>query len=315
MIPDNIKSVFRFIDFLEANIYFFQTFVPKVNECLAISYEMEKVDPNNSFLEREKYNDLNERKNRKYNELKTNVIDVINQKAFDLKIWTTKRGVKELNLNRSSIAELKRIASHDDIELITNAIQSYLKFRTETKSYFLSFERVFWDLDRLLKECDTYFAGKASAKWVDIEPKASSNKISGNLTGPEIEKIITALAAFNFFQIELIADLEHEGVVYKNIKQRNNDSILTPENWETHKETFLTQRMATYKKSYTSQEKLKLELEALEKLPVKETDHQILKGRYKDFLFSVATPNEATIVEMMHKDFEDLVNELRKDWT
>lgn len=32
-------------------------------------------------------------------------------------------------------------------------------------------------------------------------------------------------------------------------------------------------------------------------------------------LFSVATPNEATIVEMMHKDFEDLVNELRKDWT
>jgi hypothetical protein len=98
------------------------------------------------------------------------------------------------------------------------------------------------------------------------------------------EKIMEKLAAHNFFQIDLIADFEFEGITYKDIKQRNNRSILTPENWEQHKETFFTQRMATYKSSYTFAEKMNLEFSKLEKLPINETDYQILKGRYKTYL-------------------------------
>lgn len=98
------------------------------------------------------------------------------------------------------------------------------------------------------------------------------------------QRILNSFADFNFFQIEVIADLEFEGKTYKDVKQKNNDSILTPENWEQHKETFFSQRMATYKDSYTLAEKLILELLSLEKLPINKTDYQILKDRYRGYL-------------------------------
>jgi hypothetical protein len=109
-------------------------------------------------------------------------------------------------------------------------------------------------------------------------------------------KIMYQLADFSFFQIEVIADFEVEGKIYKDIKQRNNDSILTPENWKQHKETFFTQRIAAYKVSYTLAEKIKLELSGLEKLPVNNTDYQILKDRYKAYLEQkqVLLPQTAT---------------------
>ncbi|MBT4929503.1 MAG: hypothetical protein HON12_00330 [Flavobacteriales bacterium] len=98
------------------------------------------------------------------------------------------------------------------------------------------------------------------------------------------QRIHSNLAEFSFFQIEIIADFEFEGRIYKEVNQRNNDSILTPENWERCKETFYTQRIATYKDSYTVAEKIKLELLSLEKLPISKTDYQILKDRYKAYL-------------------------------
>lgn len=97
--------------------------------------------------------------------------------------------------------------------------------------------------------------------------------------------ILNAISALNFFQIELVGDFEFEGKIFKNVKQKNNDSILTPENWEQHKETFFSQRMATYKDSFTLSEKLKLELLRLDKLPINNnTDYKILKERYKAYL-------------------------------
>lgn len=99
-----------------------------------------------------------------------------------------------------------------------------------------------------------------------------------------VRKIIQSNEDWSFFQIWVIADLEFDGKIYRNEKQKNNDSILTPENWEQHEETFFTQRMATYKDSYTLAEKLKLEVLRLEKLPINKTDYQILKDRYKSYL-------------------------------
>ena len=98
------------------------------------------------------------------------------------------------------------------------------------------------------------------------------------------QRIHSNLADFSFFQIEVIADFEFEGKIYKDVNQRNNDSILTPENWERYKETFYAQRIATYEDSYIVAEKIKLELISLEKLPINKTDYQILKDRYKAYL-------------------------------
>ena len=99
-----------------------------------------------------------------------------------------------------------------------------------------------------------------------------------------VKKITELLANTNFFQIKVFADLEIDGKIYKDREQRNNDSILNPKNWEQHKETFFTQRMATYSGSYTLAEKIKLEVLRLEKLPMDITDYEILKDRYKSYL-------------------------------
>jgi hypothetical protein len=98
------------------------------------------------------------------------------------------------------------------------------------------------------------------------------------------KKIMELTADLNFFQIRVFADYEIDGKILKNFEQRNNDSFLTTENWEQHKETFFTQRMAIYKDSYTLAEKLKFELLWLEKLNINNMDYAVLKDRYKAHL-------------------------------
>lgn len=105
----------------------------------------------------------------------------------------------------------------------------------------------------------------------------------------------------SFFQIYFETDLheyaKHSRLLTKEekkiIKQEhtneiahtyNKNSRVTPESWEQHKETFFTQRMETYKDSYTLVEKIKLELIGLEKLTINKADYQILKFRYKAYL-------------------------------
>jgi len=115
-----------------------------------------------------------------------------------------------------------------------------------------------------------------------------------------LRKITELLANTNFFQMKVFADLEIDGKIYKYKEQRNNDSILNPKNWEQHKETFFTQRMAMYSDSYTLAEKLKLEVSRLEKLPVDITDYEILKDRYKSYLEqkqALPTQQKETITE------------------
>lgn len=99
-----------------------------------------------------------------------------------------------------------------------------------------------------------------------------------------IDRIYKRLAALNFFQITVIGDLEIDGKVYKNIKQRNNDSIITTKNWKQHKDVFFNERMATYEDSYTIKEKIKLELEKVEELPVNEDMYKVLKYFYLEYL-------------------------------
>jgi hypothetical protein len=72
----------------------------------------------------------------------------------------------------------------------------------------------------------------------------------------------------------------------KVIRVKNNESFLTPDNWEHHKETFFNQRLESYKCSYTKAEKINLEVERLKVLTTDTTDSRILKDRYGAFLLS-----------------------------
>lgn len=115
-------------------------------------------------------------------------------------------------------------------------------------------------------------------------------------------RIFKKIADFSFFQIYidtktgnilddfkdiLTADEIKKLDKNKVVRIKNNDSIITVDNWNQLKDIFFTQRMETYNSNYTPNEKIKLELETLEKLPINKTDYKILKERYQKYLTNV----------------------------
>ena len=115
-------------------------------------------------------------------------------------------------------------------------------------------------------------------------------------------RILKKIADFSFFQVYidtktsnriddfkdvLTADEIKKLDKNKVIRIKNNDSIVTVDNWSEIKDIFFSQRMETYNSSYTPNEKIKLELETLEKLPINKTDYKILKERYQKYLTNI----------------------------
>lgn len=89
----------------------------------------------------------------------------------------------------------------------------------------------------------------------------------------------------------------------ENGKEKNNDSILTPENWEQHKDTFFKQRMEKYKSSYTLEFKIKKELEYLKELTINKTDYEFLKEEYKKYLINQTAEAEKKTPDENKYDF------------
>lgn len=70
------------------------------------------------------------------------------------------------------------------------------------------------------------------------------------------------------------------------IKEYNNDSIITPDNWHEKKDILFKQHLETYKDSYTLEQKIKFEIEDLDKLATSERDYKVLVDNYKNFLLT-----------------------------
>ena len=114
-------------------------------------------------------------------------------------------------------------------------------------------------------------------------------------------RVFKKIADFNFFKIDInpkkvnILDVFKDMLTADEIKKLDknkvvrigNNDIVTTDNWSKLKDIFFSQRMETYNSSYTLNEKIKLELETLEKLPIIKTDYKILKERYQKYLTNV----------------------------
>jgi hypothetical protein len=114
-------------------------------------------------------------------------------------------------------------------------------------------------------------------------------------------RVFKKIADFNFFKINIIPkkvnilDFFKDRLTADEIKKLDknkvvrigNNDIVTTDNWSKLKDIFFSQRMETYNSSYTLNEKIKLELETLEKLPIIKTDYKILKERYQKYLTNV----------------------------
>ena len=301
MITPKIKALFQFIEYLHSNIDNFNLNNDLIKELELLNEERQKVSSKKTFKDKLKYDEVQAVIETKFKTLQGNTANLIKAKAKELNVCNfDNEPTYSFNGIETDIHQLKENFSNEDLPEIFKHKSQYLEYRSNTHGTFLSLQFFFDELDELTKSLFDYFKDTQQNEFEPFETKAIpvnniSEAVQGfkqgqtkfiipNLLGKTQNRIQEQLADFSFFQIEVIADLEFEGKIYKDIKQRNNDSILTPENWEHHKETFFSQRMATYKDSYTLAEKLKLELLSLEKLPINKTDYQILKDRYKAYL-------------------------------
>lgn len=302
MIQQKIKALFQFIEYLHSNIENFNQYNGLIKELETLKDEKNNLKPYQNYKDKLQYNKVQAELESKLKTLQDNTANLIKAKAKELKVCIFEN---EPNYNfngvETEISQLKKNFTDKELPEIFKHKSQYLEYRSNTHSTFLSLQFFFDELDELAKSLFDYFKDTDQNEFEEFETKAVQassiveaaqrfNKqgqtkfIVPNFWGKTQNKIQEQLTDFNFFQIEVIADLEFEGKIYKDEKQRNNDSILTPENWEEHKETFFTQRIETYKDGYTLAEKVKLELSELEKLPINKTDYKILKDRYRAYL-------------------------------
>jgi hypothetical protein len=294
MVTEKIQNLFKFIDFLHSNIKVYESLNPKIDQYYNLCKEKNKYY-NKGYHEQKKYDKLQVEVNKVRDAIKNETVLKIINKANNLGLHFND---DIFSIDFDEIQKLKKIAVDEDLEIIELHKLKYLEFRKKSTKV-VSFFQVwtFEDLDEDLLRLFEYFS-KNQKEFDFLKTKIVPNKQETTKQKPQpVQQVFTSnsnneisqsvyknLQNFQFFQIEVIADMKFEGEVYKNVKQRNNNSILNTENWEQHKVVFFKQRMETYKDSYTLEEKVDLELETLEKLPKKSEDYKILKDRYKKYL-------------------------------
>lgn len=301
MITPKIKPLFQFIEFLHSNIDNFNRYNGLIKELELLNIERQKLRPETNYKDKLQYDKVQAEFESKFNKLQDNTASLIKAKAKEWNVCIFDNSpITNFNGIQNDIRQLKKNFNNEDLPEILRHKSLYFEYKTNTHKTFLSLQIFFEDLDKIAKSLFDYFKDTERNEFEAFETKTIQvNSIEEAVKGfkkGQTKFIIPTfmnkaklniagqLADFIFFQIEVIADFEFEGKTYKNVKQKNNDSILTPENWEQHKETFFNQRLDTYKDSYKLKEKIKLELEALKKLPINKTDYQILKDRYKEYL-------------------------------
>jgi len=294
MVTEKIQNLFKFIDFLHSNIKVYESLNPKIDQYYNLCKEKNKYY-NKGYHEQKKYDKLQVEVNKVRDAIKNETVLKIINKANNLGLHFND---DIFSIDFDEIQKLKKIAVDEDLEIIELHKLKYLEFRKKSTKV-VSFFQVwtFEDLDEDLLRLFEYFS-KNQKEFDFLKTKIVPDKQETTKQKPQpVQQVFTSnsnneisqsvyknLQNFQFFQIEVIADMKFEGEVYKNVKQRNNNSILNTENWEQHKVVFFKQRMETYKDSYTLEEKVDLELETLEKLPKKSEDYKILKDRYKKYL-------------------------------
>ncbi|SKB35091.1 hypothetical protein [Maribacter arcticus] len=292
MITPKIKALFQFIEYLHSNIDNFNQYNGLIQELEQLDIERNQLKPENNYKDKLQYNKVQAELESKFKILQNSTADLIKAKSKKLNVCNFDNEPNySFNGIETEIRQLKENFSQKDLSKIFKYKSLYLEYRSQTHGTFLSLQLFFNDLDRTVKSLFDYFKDTEQDEFEPFETKAIQvNSIAEAIQGfkqgqtkfivptPMNEskaRILNNLACFNFFQIYFDTDTG---------KVKNNKSILTPENWEQHKEKFFTQRIATYKDSYTLPEKIKLELSALEKLPQDNVDYEILKARYKAYL-------------------------------
>jgi hypothetical protein len=176
-----VKALFRFIDFLHSSIKNFKQYDELLKELHNLDIERNKLSPRKNFKDKLEYDKIQAVKKDKFQVIKENIIQPIQDKANELNICDLNKTETLWNWNISEISNLKENFSQRDLSEIFRHKRKYLEYRTETNGEFFFVLSFFFDeLDEVLKELFDYFKETEHNEFEAFETKAISvNDISG----------------------------------------------------------------------------------------------------------------------------------------
>jgi len=173
MIPEKIKSIFKFIDFLDKNKEeYIQKYLPLCNELKKIKEQQNQLEPNKNFVEKQKFDELQNVIEKDFEIIHSNVYLPITNRLKELNIWSGDQAYASIwNNNIEAISNFKRNFESEDVLEVLSYKEKYLHFRNQTNSDFLSLSLIFSSLDEILKELFEFFNVSDKKEFEKFESK------------------------------------------------------------------------------------------------------------------------------------------------
>jgi hypothetical protein len=158
MIPDKIKKLFQFIEYLSSNIENFNLNSDLIAELDLLFIEREKVRMKTTYLQKLKFDEVQETIESKFDLLQMRTAHPIKAKAKALKVCTfDNEPYYSFNGIESEIHKLKENFGEKDLNEIFKRKQQYIQYRNATHKTFLSMAIFFDEMDSIAKSLFDFF--------------------------------------------------------------------------------------------------------------------------------------------------------------
>jgi hypothetical protein len=187
MIPQKIRALFDFIDFLDKNkSEYIEKYIPLCNELKELDKQRSTLKPKENYKDKQSYDHIQEEIKEKFEPITNNIYKPITNRLHELGIWSGDDVYTSIwNNNISEIEDFKRNFSQEDAEQIFHYKNKYLHFRTETNNDFLCLSFVFSNLDEIYKALFDFFKDTQENEFEPFEAKTIEikdfNEVARNL--------------------------------------------------------------------------------------------------------------------------------------
>lgn len=173
MIPDKVKALFQFIEYLHSNIENFNKHNDLIKELELLDEERQKVSSKKTFKDKLKYDEVQAEIETKFKILQGNTANLIKAKAKELNVCNFDNEPNySFNGIETDIRQLKENFSKDDLPDIFKHKQQYIEYRTKTHKTFLSLAFFIDELDEITKSLFDYFKETEQNEFEAFETKA-----------------------------------------------------------------------------------------------------------------------------------------------
>lgn len=222
MIPQKIQALFNFIDYLDKNkIEYIEKYIPMCDELEILNEQISKLNSNNNYIDKQKYDTLQNEINEKFSPILSNIYTPVSEKLKDLGIWSGDKTFSSIwNTNISAISNFKADFTSEDVVQVMSYKNKYLTFRTETNNNFLCLQMIFQELDKVLKALFDFFKDTIENEFDSFESKiieveSVEEAVKGFLENKE-KNIIFSIPTNNFFKGNEDTQVQKHSIIIKN---------------------------------------------------------------------------------------------------